>query len=324
MNNIDSCALAYLRAYGYNEFAMEKYLISVIIPVYNGSDFVAKAIESAINQTYKNLEIIVINDGSTDNGLTKKAVEPYLLDNRVTYIEKENGGVSSVLNYGISHFKGDFFVWLSHDDMFAPNSLELRVNKWIKLGEDKKVIISTDTRYIDKNGNKKFRIAAGSKDINNIYDILSSTINGCSLLIPRSVIEGHKFIEGMIYMPDYYLWATFINEGVKIRLLKKKITYNRVHDKQITSTRMDLLERDFGFFDKEFVMPLFDKKEYKQLRKIVYAFTRRLSVRPFYKSYVEKYKTTLKMHKKWCFLNSIHLFFDKMVCFAVKILRKIK
>ena len=303
---------------------MENYLVSVIIPVYNGSDYVADAIRSALSQTYTNLEIIVVNDGSKDDGLTKKAVEPFLSDKRVTYIEKENGGVSSVLNYGIKIFKGDFFVWLSHDDMFHPRSIEYRVNKWVSLGKNEKIIISTDTKYINAEGKSKFRIAASSKDVNNIYDILSSTINGCSLLIHKNIIKGHSFREGMVYMQDYLLWATFINEGVRIRRIKKKITYNRVHDKQITSNRMDLLIRDYGIFDQEFVTPLIDKKEYKQLKKIVYAFTRRLSVRPFYKEYINRYIDALKSAKKWNLFNSIHLLFDKLICFAVGLLRKVK
>ena len=87
--------------------------VYIIIPVYNGSNYVAQAIESAINQTYKNIEIIIINDGSNDEGKTKAAVEPFLSDSRVQYIEKENGGVSSVLNLGLSLMKGDFFCWLS-------------------------------------------------------------------------------------------------------------------------------------------------------------------------------------------------------------------
>ncbi len=303
---------------------MEKYLVSVIIPVYNGSDYVAKAIESAISQTYRNLEIIVVNDGSKDNGLTKEAVLPFLKDERVKYIEKPNGGVSSVLNYGIEHFNGDFFVWLSHDDVFDPRSIELRIQKWEKLGCNNKIIVSTKTKYIDKNGNKKFRVAANSKDVNNIYDILSSTINGCSLLIPRDAIKGHSFIQGMVYMQDYYLWAELINEGVRIRVVNKKVTFNRIHDKQITSTRMDLLIRDYGRFDEAFVMPLFEKKEYRQLKRIIFAFTRRLSVRPFYEDYIEKYRANLTVLKKWNIFDSLHVKCDLLVSKIVGILRGVK
>ncbi len=303
---------------------MEKYLVSVIIPVYNGSDYVAKAIESAISQTYRNLEIIVVNDGSKDNGLTKEAVLPFLKDERVKYIEKPNGGVSSVLNYGIEHFNGDFFVWLSHDDVFDPRSIELRIQKWEKLGCNNKIIVSTKTKYIDKNGNKKFRVAANSKNVNNIYDILSSTINGCSLLIPRDAIKGHSFIQGMVYMQDYYLWAELINGGVRIRVVNKKVTFNRIHDKQITSTRMDLLIRDYGRFDEAFVMPLFEKKEYRQLKKIIFAFTRRLSVRPFYEDYIEKYRANLTVLKKWNIFDSLHVKCDLLVSKIVGILRGVK
>lgn len=303
---------------------MEKYLVSIIIPVYNGSDYVAEAIKSAINQTYRNLEILVINDGSTDNGLTKNAVLPFLEDKRVKYIEKDNGGVSTVLNYGIEHFSGDFFVWLSHDDVFAPDSIELRVNKWEELGSNNKIIVSTKTKYIDKDGNKKFRVAANSKNVNNIYDILSSTINGCSLLIPRETIKGHSFYEGMVYMQDYYLWAQMINEGVRIRVVNKKVTYNRIHDKQITSTRMDLLIRDYGRFDEAYVMPLFEKKEYRQLKKIVFAFTRRLLVRPFYWDYIEKYRANLTVLRKWNIFDSLHVKCDLLVSKIVGKLRGIK
>lgn len=303
---------------------MGNYLVSIIIPVYNGSDYVAKAIESAVNQTYKNLEIIVINDGSKDDGLTKKAVEPFLADPRVQYIEKENGGVSTVLNYGIEHFKGDFFVWLSHDDVLDVRSIELKLKKWESLGSNEKIIISTQVKFINKDGKPIFRAAAKAKNVNNIYDILSSTINGCSLLIPRAAIKGHSFIVGMVYMQDYYLWATLVNEGVKFRVLNKKITFNRVHDKQITSTRFDLLIRDFGSFNDAFIMPLFDKGDFKQIKKITFALRRRYATKPFYKEYVEKYISVLKENKKWNIFDSLHIVCDSMVSTIVKILRRIK
>ena len=311
-----------VRTYNIVHTLMKNYLVSIIIPVYNGANYVAKALESAVNQTYKNLEIIVINDGSKDEGATKKAVEPFLEDKRVTYIEKENGGVSSVLNFGIKYFKGDFFVWLSHDDMFHPKSIELRLEKWIKLGENPKTIISTETKYIDENGKNKFRVAAKGKNVNNIYDIVSSVINGCSLLLPREAIQGHEFIQGMVYMQDYYLWGELIEEGCKIVCIKKKITYNRIHSKQITAHGYEILKKDFSSFEARFISKLLEKKDYKQIKKIVYAFTRRLSVRPFYQEFIDKYIKFLKDEKKWNVFNSCHLLFDRCISLVVKILRR--
>jgi len=87
---------------------------------------------------------------------------------------------------------------------------------------------------------------------------------------------------------------------------------------------MDLLIKDFNEFDKAHIEPLLDKKDYKQLKKIIYAFTRRLSVRPFYKEYIDKYKSALKSKKKWNLLNSLHVICDLSVSCMVKLLRKLK
>ena len=298
-------------------------LVSVVVPVYNGSNYIKDALNSLVNQTYKNLEILVVNDGSTDNGLTRDAVAPYLSDSRVKYIEKENGGVSSALNYGIEHFGGDFLVWLSHDDVFKEDSIELRVKKWVELGENEKMITFTKTKYIDKNGKFKFRAAAKSKNVKNVYDIISSTINGCSLLLPKNLIKGHAFRTDMKFMQDYYLWAELLEEGATFRVINKKASFNRIHDLQVTN-KMDLLIHDFNEFDRDHIVPLVEKHEYKQLKQIIFAFTRRLSVRPFYKEYIYKYKGELKKVHKWNLFNSMHCICDSTISCMVKILRKIK
>ena len=90
-------------------------LVSIVIPVYNGSNFVREAIDSALAQTYDNVEIIVVNDGSTDEGKTREIALSY--GDKIRYFEKPNGGVSSALNMGISNMQGQYFSWLSHDDM---------------------------------------------------------------------------------------------------------------------------------------------------------------------------------------------------------------
>ena len=82
-------------------------LVSVIIPVYNGGDYLAEAINSVLSQSYPNIEIIVVNDGSDDEDLTEKVALSF--GERIRYFSKKNGGVSSALNFGLKKMKGDFF-----------------------------------------------------------------------------------------------------------------------------------------------------------------------------------------------------------------------
>ena len=96
-----------------------------------------EAIDSAIAQTYQNIEIIVVNDGSNDNGKTREIALSY--GDKIRYFEKENGGVSTALNLGIKEMKGEYFSWLSHDDVYYPNKVERQVRELEAL-DDKKTI----------------------------------------------------------------------------------------------------------------------------------------------------------------------------------------
>ena len=94
-------------------------LVSIIIPVYNGENYLAEAINSALSQTYNNIEVIVINDGSKDQ--TDTICKSY--GDRIKYLKKENGGVASALNFGIDNMNGEYFSWLSHDDLYLPDKV---------------------------------------------------------------------------------------------------------------------------------------------------------------------------------------------------------
>ena len=101
-------------------------LVSIIIPVYNGANYLSDAINSALNQTYKKIEIIVVNDGSNDYDATEKIALSF--SDQIKYIKKENGGVSTALNVGIQAMKGEYFSWLSHDDMYTQNKIESQID----------------------------------------------------------------------------------------------------------------------------------------------------------------------------------------------------
>lgn len=99
-------------------------LVSVILPIYNGEQFVARAIKSVLNQTYKELEIIVVDDGSSDNSLD--VVRSYA-DARLKVFTKENGGPASARNFGIKRSSGEFIALIDQDDLWYPKKLEKQI-----------------------------------------------------------------------------------------------------------------------------------------------------------------------------------------------------
>ncbi|MCI8647526.1 MAG: glycosyltransferase [Firmicutes bacterium] len=107
--------------------------VSVVIPVYNGANYLGNAIESILSQTYKNFEIILVNDGSNDEGRTKNIAKRY--EGNIRYYEKENEGVASALNMGIRKMTGDYFAWLSHDDQFIHTKLSDQIQAIMDSGD---------------------------------------------------------------------------------------------------------------------------------------------------------------------------------------------
>lgn len=96
-------------------------MISVIIPLYNKENCVEKTIKSVLNQTYQDFELVIVDDGSTDNS---KNIVLSIDDNRIRYVYKQNGGVSSARNFGLQQVSSDWVVFLDADDTFFPDTLE--------------------------------------------------------------------------------------------------------------------------------------------------------------------------------------------------------
>lgn len=162
-------------------------LVSIIIPVYNGSNYLREAIESALDQTYKNIEVVVVNDGSSDDGETQKIIDAY--GSAVHGISKANGGVASALNAGISNMRGEYFFWLSHDDLLKPDALEIYMaqlsgmNKTTLLYGSYDLIDEHSVAYNIIDFSKKYTKAQLE---NSVYPVLLGCVNACTLLIHKS------------------------------------------------------------------------------------------------------------------------------------------
>jgi len=140
--------------------------VSIIIPVYNGSNYMREAIESALAQTYENIEIIVINDGSSDGGKTDEIARSY--GDRINYILKENGGVATALNTGIREMTGEYFSWLSHDDVYYPEKIEKHV-QYIGKSKDRNIVTFCGHELIDENSLVIKESSIKKKYLKNIY-----------------------------------------------------------------------------------------------------------------------------------------------------------
>lgn len=181
-------------------------LVSIVIPVYNGSNYLSEAIESALAQTYDNIELLVINDGSNDDGATEKIALSY--GDRIHYFRKENGGVSSALNLGIREMRGDYFSWLSHDDRYLPRKVETQI-AWLSRSERKDVVLYGNIFLIDASGRRIGRTKHRDipSDRFRAHLLMDHVANGCSMLIPKTLFPpGGPFREDLRITQDIDLW----------------------------------------------------------------------------------------------------------------------
>ncbi len=210
-------------------------LISVIIPVYNRPSFLPTAVESVLNQTYKDFELIIVDDNSTSD--TYFSVYPYLKDKRITYYWlNKNRGVSYSRNYGIKKSKGELIAFLDSDDYWLPEKLEKQIDYILKNNYS---ICQTEEIWIRKgkfvNPRKKHKKIEG--------DIFEKSLELCivspsAVLIKREVFEKiGLFDENLPACEDYDLWLR-VSLHYKVGLLKEKLIVKRNgHEDQLSKLK---------------------------------------------------------------------------------------
>lgn len=202
-------------------------LISVIIPLYNKEKWVRRSVESVSTQTYTHIEIVIVNDGSTDNSLEVVAT---IVDPRLRIISQSNGGVSSARNLGLDNAKGDYIAFLDADDEWEPRHLEVLAKGFEHFGEaivicDDLIELKSDESKREKHRRKTpfaikqnegkeehyFPIEAYLQTLGDDYFILS----GSSVLIKSSVIKAYQvyFHENMTHGEDVNYWIQLSRYG---------------------------------------------------------------------------------------------------------------
>jgi glycosyltransferase involved in cell wall biosynthesis len=172
----------------------DSLLVSIIIPTYNYAGFLHRAIQSCLNQSYKPVEIIVIDDGSTDN--TKEIVQSY--GDKIVYIRQENSGVSSARNSGLEHAAGDFIAFLDADDYLTENAIEIRLKALMQNPYAGAVVTET---YSQKNESLSYKPGFKTDNVSDKFyeDLLLGKFpfGTCAALIRSAIAKQFRFLTGI-------------------------------------------------------------------------------------------------------------------------------
>ena len=191
---------------------------SVIIPLYNKEKYISKTLETVLNQSFQDFEVIVINDGSTDNS---KAIVDNYDDSRISIFSKENKGLSHTKNYGIQQANGTYMAFLDADDLWNDRYLETCFSQ-IESHPDFKVFATNYNLFWPKKHvelTKKDNKISEYKSISRYTDIIKYPISQSSFIVHKSVFEKAGYFDDSINYGE--------DEDYYIRCLKHfKISYN--------------------------------------------------------------------------------------------------
>ena len=194
---------------------MGKELVSIIVPIYNAEKYLIECIESAINQTYKNVELVLINDGSPDNSLS--IAQKYEKENKNVIVRStENKGVCAARNLGFSLANGEYVMFLDSDDMLTKIAVELLYTDLLNNNADIAVGAVSDV-FIEKD--QKIKIWEGLTPIEKCILDDENTYSSCAKLYKKEFIKDINFIEGRkIHEDAFYVFSCFSK--------KPKVTIN--------------------------------------------------------------------------------------------------
>ena len=231
----------------------ERRICSVLIPSYNAGEFVAEAVDSAVAQTYPRVEVIVVDDGSTDD--TSERLEPYR--DRVTYLSQPNRGTGAARNRALQVASGDYIALLDADDYWAPTRLERIIGL---LDSRPDIGFASSDAYIVRNHENTDQTFYGLNRLPRGWAtdqarlILQYNFFFGSAVIRRSLFDKHGNFEESLRAgeEDWELWIRFLSRGERLDLVHEPLAYYRRRTGTLSAIPLDEQGKKSSFI--EFVL----------------------------------------------------------------------
>ena len=291
---------------------MSKPLVSVVIPCYNHEDFVQASIQSVINQTYENIELIIIDDGSKDGSFAKIEEMTKLCEQRFVNFEfrsRPNKGLSATLNEAIEWCQGEYYSGIASDDVILSHKLKVQVEF---LNSHHNVLaVFGGVQHIDEND----KIIATSLSKSRYYDFKRIIMHKFDLpavtqLIRLQALKETGGYDSSIILEDWYMWLKLTKHG-SIYYMSEIFALYRQHDNNISKDsekmkhgRLDVLSffKDSKYYNKALTnIKWFNtKKQYEESSNKIKYSLKLFSIKPFktanyfFKKFVKIIKLSLK------------------------------
>lgn len=245
--------------------------VSVIVPVYKVEKYLEKCLESLVNQTLSDIEIVIVNDGSPDN--SEKIIEIYSKRylNKIKYVKKQNGGLSSARNYGIPYATGEYIAFLDSDDYVELNMYELMYNKAI---EDNYDMVECNFIWEYKN---KTKIDIGEKYKGTNEALEKARVVAWNKLYRRDVLINSNilFPEGLRY-EDVEFFYKILPSLNKIGFVDNAFIHYVQRDNSISNTQNERTKEIFNILDNVLIFYKNNELYGKYKEELEYTYTRYL------------------------------------------------
>jgi len=213
-------------------------LASIVIPIFNHAQFAVETVQSALDQTYQNVEIIVVDDGSTDDGALRVATR---FADRVSIVRQRNLGPSTAVNAGVRAASGKYIVLLGGDDMCASDRVEHQIDILEGSRNDivfcRPVLIDADSQRVSDDSEPVFFRTDVNSNIALEELFFKENFLCASTATVRAEVFGQlgKFHEGLIQLQDYEFWLRALAHGLRLRLFDRPVVSYRRHTRNLSS-----------------------------------------------------------------------------------------
>jgi alpha-1,3-rhamnosyltransferase len=264
-------------------------LVSVIVPAYNHELYIEEALQSVIDQTYKNIELIIINDGSKDQ--TAVIIKEFITKNRkynINFIDKENEGVCKTMNKGLEIANGEYIAFIASDDVW----INIKVEQQVIFMENNKNIgmVSSDAFFLDFDRKTDIKWSEYKSDLTsyfingiqncNMYDTLlvRPLICAVTVMIRKDICKALNYFDEQLNAEDTDMWLR-VARSYPVGYIEIPLVYYRLHNKNISNNLKIVVKGLFQIMRKHFKEEPLKNKYGKKILIIVILFKNLLITR---------------------------------------------